>query len=140
MKLAELDVNQLSSDGLDWYVRYLAAWEAKNAEGHASFLAEDCVVQLGNNVPIYTKAAIMPVAKRIWARYHSLEHEILNLYGLDRRFAVELLWRFVRLDGQGVIIPAMAAFERNADGLAQSIRVYSNVAPAFEATNLANDA
>jgi hypothetical protein len=139
MKLTGLGVNQLSTDGVGWYVRYLAAWEAKQADAHASFLANNIVVQLGNNVPIYTRRAIMPVVERIWSRYRSLDHEILNLYGSDRSFAAEVLWHFIRLDGAAITIPAMIAIERDETGLASSIRTYSNVTPIFETHNLAND-
>lgn len=126
-----LRVNQLSEAGFDWYRSYLEAMDALDIDRLADFLAEDCVMQMNNDPPVEGKATIVAGLTGYWQSFASIEHDLLNIYGDDRRFALEALNHYRRHDGKPVTLRAVAFTDRGANGLASSIRLYTDMQPLF---------
>jgi len=129
---AALRINQLSQDAYDWYARYLIGLDSGNVEDFRPFLHEDCVMQINNNLPLYGANVILGALKRNWTTFERVEHEPVNVYGDDRRFAVEMLWHFTRRDGKRISVPACSFVDRGEDGLAVAIRLYASLQPVYE--------
>ena len=128
-----LRINQLSDDAFEWYVRYLDALDCGDAEALRAYIHEDCIMQINDNLPLYGASVILGALKHNWTRFERIEHEPTNIYGSDRRFAVEMLWHFTRRDSsQRVTVPACSFVDRGDDGRACSVRLFANLAPAFE--------
>lgn len=123
-------INQLSDDAFEWYVGYLEALDCGDPEAFRAYLGEDCIMQINDNLPLYGANVILGALGHNWATFERVEHEPLNIYGSDLRFAVEMLWHFSRRDGQCVTVPSFV--DRGGDGRALSIRLFADLAPAFE--------
>lgn len=132
MRTEGLCVNELSEAGFDWYRSYLEAMDGLDIDRYAAFLAEDCVMQMNNEPPVTGKAAIVAGLTGYWQSFASIEHDLLNIYGDDGRFALEALNHYRRHDGKLVTLRAVAFTDRDRDGLAISIRLYTDTKPLFE--------
>lgn len=133
MKTDKLRINQLSPQAYEWYLAYLQAIDTKNVEVYGTFLASDCVMQFNNNASVEGKAAIIQFLSDYWTSFNSLEHDLLNIYGTDSSFVLEALNHYKRNDGQAVTIKAVAFSDRNQNGLATSVRFYTDTTPLFAA-------
>ena len=69
--------------------------------------------------------------EKYWQTFESLEHDLLNIYGTDRNYALEAINHYVCKDGKRVSIPAVAFTDLNQDGLVEAIRIYTDTAPVF---------
>ncbi len=131
MKTQNLRVNQLSSDTYAWYQDYLAALDAKDVEHYGSFLADSCALIMNNAEPVQGKDAVLGGLAEYWQSFGSLEHDLLNIYGTDQAFVLEALNHYTRLDGQAVMLRAVALTDRNEAGEVTSVRLYSDTTPLF---------
>ena len=131
METRNLLVNQLSEPAFQWYLGYLAAIDGKDVEKYGSYLADDCVMTQNNQEPVRGKAAILAGLEKYWATFGSLTHELLGIYGNDSAFALEALNHYVRSDGGKVTVRAVALTDRNAAGLVEHFRFYTDVSPVF---------
>ncbi len=68
-----------------------------------------------------------------WESFGALEHELLNIYGSDDHFVLEALNRYSTLDDRDVTLRAVAFTDRNDQGLATSVRLFTDTAPLFSA-------
>ena len=89
-------------------------------------------MQSNNNPPMQGREAVMQGLGSYWKTFTSLEHELLNLYGIDSSFVLEALNYYKRNDGKPVTIRAVAFTDRNEDGLVTSVRFYTDTTPLFE--------
>ncbi|MCC5639162.1 nuclear transport factor 2 family protein [Nostoc sp. CHAB 5844] len=131
MRTNQLRINQLSSETYNWYLGYLEAVDSGDVQAYSNFLAEDCVMQSNNNLPVQGKAAIAQFLAEYWKSFASLEHDLLNIYGSDWAFVLEALNHYKRNDGKSVTLRAVAFTDRNQAGLVTSVRFYTDVAPLF---------
>ena len=131
MRTNKLRINQLSPLAYKWYLDYLQAVDGKNLEVYSAFLAEDCLMQSNNNSPLRGKTAIRQFLSDYWRAFKSLEHDLLNIYGSDSSFVLEALNYYKRNDGKVVTLRAVAFTDRNHEGLATSIRFYTDTTPLF---------
>jgi hypothetical protein len=87
-----------------------------------------------NNVdPVVGLEAVRGGLDSYWQSFGELEHDLLNIYGTDERFVLEALNRYSTLDGREVTLRAVAFTDRNDEGLAKSVRLFSDTSPLFEA-------
>lgn len=63
--------------------------------------------------------------------YDTIEHDLLNIYGTDDHYVLEALNHYTTLDGRQVTLRAVAFTDRNAAGLVDSVRLYTDTAPLF---------
>lgn len=88
-------------------------------------------MQMNNDVPVRGKITILESLAGNWAAFGTIEHDLLNIYGDDRRFVLEALNHYRRNDGRAVTLRAVAFTDRNDDGLASSGRLYTDSGPLF---------
>lgn len=131
MKSGNLRINQLSPKTYEWYLAYLQAMDSKNVERYGTFLADDCVMQFNNNAPVQDKGVIVQFLSDYWATFDTIEHDLLNIYGTDSAFVLEALNHYKRNDGNNVTLRAVAFTDRNKEGLATSVRLYTDTTPLF---------
>lgn len=131
MDLSKLRCNQLSAGAWKWYQRYLAALDAKDLPRYAQFLAADCMLQFNSAPAVSGKTAITGLLDAYWRSFGELRHEPLNIYGEDRRFVLEALNHYTRLDGRAVTVRAVAFTDRDEAGQVTSVRLYADTAELF---------
>lgn len=131
MRTDNLRINQLSSKTYEWYLAYLQAMDTKNIERYSTFLADDCVMQFNNNAPVQNKAVIVQFLSDYWTTFNNIEHDLLNIYGTDSSFVLEALNHYKRNDGKAVTLRAVAFTDCNEQGLATSVRLYTDTTPLF---------
>lgn len=129
MILTSLRTNQLSEPEFEWYRRCLEAFESRNIDAYLSHLAEDCVVQSNSRVPYYGRDSLREPLKRYFEVY-SVTHELLNIFGNDRRFGAEMLTHYASRRGkETIIVPTASFYDRDSGGMLQSIRHYVDDKP-----------
>ena len=131
MRLDRLKVNELSEAGWAWYRAYLEALDAKDIVAYGAFLSEDVVLVMNNAPPVEGRGQVMDGLAGYWQTFGTLEHEPLAILGSDRAFVLEALNHYTTLDGRTVTLRAAALTDRGAEGLATSIRLYSDTSPLF---------
>lgn len=132
MKQANLKTNQLSPQATTWYFEYLAAIDAKDLDTYGTFLDSGCSMLMNNGPAVEGKELVLAGLCEYWPSFASLEHDLLNIYGTDSSFCLAALNRYTRHDGKLVTLRAVAFTDRKNDGLAISIRVYTDTGPLFD--------
>ncbi len=133
MRTGRLRTNQLSPGAYRWCLDYLGAMDRKNLDAYGAFLAEGCALQMNNRPPTVGKAAVLQGLAAYWRSFGAIEHDLDNIYGDDRRFALEALNHYRRLDGGAVTLRAVAFTDRGETGLVTSDRLYTDTGPLFAA-------
>lgn len=133
MKIDSLRTNQLSSEAFAWYQRYLVAMNSADLNGVIAHLAPDCAFQINNHMPMHGHEAIGAAFARYWDAIGGIEHDLLNIYGDDHRFCVEMLCHYTRKDGSVVTLPAAVFIDRNAEGQISLARSYVDATPVHDA-------
>jgi ketosteroid isomerase-like protein len=133
MKIDSLKSNTLSPAAFEWYLGYLAAMDSGDVAHITAKLDEDCAVQINNHLPLHGRAAITAAFDRYWDAIDKIEHELLNIYGRDDQFAVEMLCHYTRKDGSVVTLPAAVFIDRGADGRITYARSYIDATPVHDA-------
>jgi hypothetical protein len=105
MKLDPIRINQLSPAAFDWYCQYLTAMDGGDLAALLGFFHEDCALQINNHRPMHGHEAIGAAFERYWEAIVGIEHELLNIYGNDERFCVEMLCHYTRSDGSQITLP-----------------------------------
>lgn len=131
MKTDNLRVNELGPAAYERYLDYLAAMDAKDLDRYGTFLADDVVLQMNNADPTVGKDAVLAGLGAYWPSFDTIEHELLNIYGDDRRYVLEALNHYTTHDGRRVTLRAVAFTDTDADGRVQSVRLYTDTAPLF---------
>ena len=131
MRTDRLRTNQLSPGAYRWYLDYLGAMVRKDLDAYGAFLAEGCALRMNNQPPTAGKAAVLEGLGAYWRSFGAVEHDLDNIYGDDRRFALEALNRYRRLDGGAVTLRAVAFTDRDGAGLVTSVRLYTDTGLLF---------
>ncbi len=105
--------------------------DRKDLDAYGAFLAEGCALQMNNQPPTAGKEAVLRGLASYWQSFGSIEHDLDNIYGDDRRFALEALNHYRRLDGRAVTLRAGAFTDRDEAGLVTSVRLYTDTGPLF---------
>ena len=126
MKTQNLRINQLSPDAFAWYMHYLTVLDAKDVQGYAVHLADDCEMIFNSEPPVKGRAAIEAALEAYWKSFGTLEHELLNIYGTDRAFMLEALNHYTKADGTSLTLRAVAMTDRGEDGRVTSFRLYTD--------------
>jgi ketosteroid isomerase-like protein len=131
MRTDRLRTNQLSPEAYRWYIDYLGAMDRKDLDAYGAFLADDCALRMNNQPPTAGKHAVLRGLDAYWRSFGTIEHDLDNIYGDDRRFALEALNHYTRLDGAAVTLRAVAFTDRDDAGLVTSVRLYTDTGPLF---------
>jgi hypothetical protein len=133
MILSSLRASQLSPVGLDWYTRFLGEVDGRDADQVLAGFHDACVIQVNDRLPAYSKAAIASGLSLYYQMFEKVEHEVLGIYGSDQTFVAELLCHYTPVNNGSVTMPAAVVYERDADGLIVSMRLYVSAGSMFEA-------
>ncbi len=139
MRTDRLRASQLSPEAYRWYLDHLGAMDRKDLDAYGAFLAGGCASQMNNQPPTVGKAAVPRGLGAYWRSFGGVEHDLDNICGDDRRFALEALNRYRRLDGGAVTLRAVALTDRDEAGLLTSVRLYTDTGPLFEPSGRAPD-
>ena len=131
MRTDRLRTNQLSPGAYRRYLDYLGAMDRKDVDAYGAFLAGGCALQMNNRPPTVGKEAVLKGLAAYWRSFGAVEHDLDNIYGDDRRFALEALNHYRRLDGGAVTLRAVAFTDRDGAGLVTSVRLYTDTGPLF---------
>lgn len=131
MRTDRLRTNQLSPEAYRWYLDYLGAMGRKDLDAYGAFLADGCALRMNNQPPVIGKEAVLGGLAAYWQSFGGVEHDLDNIYGDDRRFALEALNHYRRLDGGAVTLRAVAFTDRDGAGLVLSVRLYTDTGPLF---------
>jgi hypothetical protein len=131
MKVEEIKINQLSTEAFAWLQGKYAAVDAMNLVGYGTFLAEDCILQFGNNPLTHGKQEILTGIGHFWSLIGGLNHNVQSIVGTDHFFAMEANIDYTRKDDKVVMVHCVTIIERNEAGLATSIRIFLNDSPIF---------
>ena len=134
MRTDQLRTNQLSDDAFDWYLDYLRALDAKDIEAYARFLSPQVTLVMNNAAAVEGRVAVTAGLARYWQSFGSLEHDLLAILGRDDAFCLEALNHYTTLDDRSVTLRAVAFTDRDRNGLATSVRLYTDTAPLFAAS------
>lgn len=130
--LANVRINQLSTEATSWLEQVLQALDTKDISAYASFMASDVEVTFNNgDMSMRGRDAVIDGLSQFWQSFGALEHDELNIYGTDRNLVHEALNRYTTLDGRDVTIRAVAWIDRDDDGQIASLRVYNDQSPLF---------
>lgn len=133
--LASLRISTLSSDGLDWFVRYATSVANSDIPSFKAMLDEHCEYQVNNLLPFYGREITGAAVEQFRGAVEEMRHEFLRVYGTDHRFGAELLHHYMRRDGKPITIPAAVFIDRDeASGLLTSSRVHVDFTPVFAET------
>lgn len=133
MKLESLRTNQLSPEAFAWYQDYLAAMDGADLPRITTHLAPECAFQINNHLPMHGREAIGAAFVRYWDAIECMEHDLLNIYGDDAHFCVEMLCHYTRKDGSVVTLPAAVFIDRDANGHIVWARSYVDATPVHDA-------
>lgn len=133
MNLANLRINQFSPEAFGWYCRYITAMDDADLKTVLTFFHEDCALQINNHLPMHGHESIAAAFERYYEAIESIEHELLNIYGTDQRFCVEMLCVYTRTDGSSVTLPAAVFMDRGEDGRITWARSYIDATPVHDA-------
>lgn len=107
--------------------------DAKDLEAYGEFLSDDVVLQMNNADPMEGKEAVLAGLGQYWPSFGTMEHDLLNIYGDDDQYVLEALNHYTTLDDRSVTLRAVAFTDRDADGLVESVRLYTDTTPLFAA-------
>ncbi len=130
---------QLTPKGLAWHESFAKALEARDTAGYLAFFQDDCVLQINNAIPIYSKRVIGAAHDAYLPMFRSLRVEILALLGDDRRSCCEAMLNYVCNDGSSEVVQCTYLIDRDEAGLIASVRVYGNASRVFKPFMPAND-
>lgn len=135
MNLDQLRINQLSSDGWEFYRGYLEILDRYDVDAYVALLSDGVRIQFNNDPPLVgrevARAGLGGFWESITAMGYVLLHEPLNIYGDDRHWVMEALNHYDRAGGQRVTVRATAWTDRGDDGGVTSVRLYQDLGALY---------
>lgn len=86
---------------------------------------------MNNAEPVAGREAVRAGLASYWQSFGGLEQDLLNIYGSDEHFVLEALNHYSTLDGRQVTLRAVAFTDRDGEGLATSVRLFTGTGPLF---------
>lgn len=127
----KLRINQLSEKAFQWYLGYLDTIDNRDIKSYASYLSDDCILQINNNPSVNGKDQITKHLTSLWTSFNENSHDLLNIYGIDSSFSSEIVNHFTLHDGKEITVNAVGYLDRNEEGLLTSVRLYADFSPLF---------
>ncbi|MFN3465197.1 MAG: nuclear transport factor 2 family protein [Terricaulis sp.] len=118
---------------MDWFIGYLRNVDARAIDDVLATIHDNCVIQVNDQLPAFSKAAIARGLELYYEAFENVEHEVLNVYGQDHNFATELLLHYTPLNGKRTTMPAAVLYDRDAVGLIISMRIFVSAGSMLEA-------
>lgn len=131
MKTNNIQHIQVSDTTMKWLQEKYLAVDAMDGEKYRSFLSEDCELQFGNNPIVKCNNDIIGGISHFWETINGLNHSFINVLGTDYHFAAEAIIDYTRKDNQVVKVPCVTIIQRNEQGLANSIKIFIDIAPIY---------
>lgn len=126
-----LRTQSLSSEAFQWLQNKYVAVDSRNHNEYAKYLADDCVLQFGNNPLAMGEDALLQGIDNFWASIHGLNHNFINVLGTNNQLVLEAMIDYTRADDKVVQTPCVTIIERNENGLATSIRIFIDFSPVY---------
>jgi len=105
--------------------------DGMDADGFASFFADDCRLCFGNSEPMIGRAAIRDGIAGFFASIDGLRHDVSNVWEQTGTFIVETQVTYNRKDGGIVTVPAISILDMTGQGRISDYRIYVDLAPLF---------
>ena len=121
-----------SLDLADWHARFIQALTARDVAAYAAFLAPDCVVQINNSMPVYSRTAMERAYGAYLALFRTLNIEVLALHGSGNELSAEVILHYILADDSAEVVQCAYFIARQPDGLIASVRVYGNASRVFK--------
>ncbi len=132
MTTKQLENQMLTTEAFTWLQNKYLAVDSTNKEAYASFLAQDCTLQFGNNPIVVGKKDLVEGIEDFWKTIKGLNHNFINVLGNDSHISLEANIDYTRLDGKTVLTPCVTNINRDTEGLATSIKIFLDIAPVFQ--------
>jgi len=130
---------QISNDGRNWHIAFADAIASRDPARYASFMHDNCSVQINNNMPVYSKFAIERAFVEYVKNFKSLTYEITSALGTDRTSVIEALFTYICNDGSVEVVAHAYICERDETGLLTSVRLYGDTTRILKPFMAAND-
>jgi ketosteroid isomerase-like protein len=108
----------------------LADTDRMDAEGFASYLAEDCVLRFGNADEVVGRDAIEVAIAGFFDTIKDLRHNVSHEWEVDDTTIIQFAVTYTRHDDREVTVPAVTIYRRGAE-LIDDYRVYVDLAPVY---------
>lgn len=131
MKTHLLKKQVLSPDAFLWLQNKYLAVDSRSHSEYAKYLDDTCVLQFGNNPLVEGETAALNGIDLFWDSIHGLNHNFINVLGTDDQLVLEAVIDYTRADDRVVQTPCVTIIERNAKGLAISIRIFIDTTPVY---------
>lgn len=122
-----------------WHVAFCEALVSRDIERYASFLSDDCILQINNAMPVYSKRAIKASYEIYLQGFRSITYEHLAVIGTMQQSAAETLFTYSCNDGSTELVQCTYVTDFNAARLVTAIRVYGDDRRVFKPFMRAND-
>lgn len=122
----------VSPDLAEWHDRFQRVLVARDAAAYAAFLAPDCIVQINNSMPVYSREAMERAFSAYLHIFRTLTIDVLALHGAAHDLSAEAMLNYVLADGSTEVVQCAYFITRRPDGLISSIRVYGNASRVFK--------
>lgn len=128
----EADPAGVPPDLAEWHARFVGALVARDAAAYAAFLAPDCVVQINNALPVYSRDAMEHSHNAYLQLFETLTVDVLALHGAAHDFSAEVMLNYTLADGSPEFVQCAYFITRRSDGLIATIRLYGNASRVFK--------
>lgn len=116
---------------MTWYEDFYAGVDAMDAARVARMCTADTTVTFANHPPAVGVKAVTAALQQLWSTLNGMQHRFVDVIEDGDRAVLEAIVDYTLPDGRTVSIPAATAILRR-DGLIASQRVYIDLAPLFE--------
>ena len=107
----------------EWVVDMYREVDAGNLDGYIDDFAEDASLRFGSGPLIEGKSAVREALAH-GHRAHGMRHQISGAWEVGETTIVEFDAQWIMPDAEIRAFPAVTIYERSADGLVTSMRVY----------------
>jgi hypothetical protein len=131
MTTENLKNQTISTETFSWLQNKYKAVDSRNHSEYAKYLADDCVLQFGNNPLSVGKDALLQGIDNFWVSIHGLNHNFINVLGTDNHLVLEAIIDYTKTDDKVLQTPCVTIIERNSGGFAVSIRIFVDITPVY---------
>lgn len=134
-----LGIGAPSSELLAWHVAFCDVLASRDIDRYVNFLSDDCILQINNAMPVYSKRAIKAAYEVYLQGFRTVTYEHLAIIGTMRQSAAETLFTYGCNDGSTELVQCTYVADFNDAGLVTAMRVYGDDRRVFKPFMRAND-
>jgi ketosteroid isomerase-like protein len=115
----------------DFTTKVFGLVDDQDAAAVAALFAADGSITFGNNPPLVGAEQIEAGIRGFYGTIGGLSHDVVQEWNMDGDSVIELRVTYTRRDGATVTIPCVSIWNRAADGLIATYRVYFDLTPVY---------